>query len=177
MTQNVNDLPEATRDELAALALQLSGNKDTRKPFLSLLKKASPNTPIPEIDETAAIEARMAEERKAREDWQAKIDRERLEERLTKQKAEYTQGLSDEQVKQMESMMEKGELPADYKWGAQLFRQQIEPVGSTYSSGSQGWGPFEIPAADGLMENEQNWSTKTAHQIIDDMQRQKRNTF
>lgn len=174
---SIDDLPETTQKELADIALKLSGNKETRKGFLSLLKKVSPQTPIPEIDEPAAIEERLAAERKERQEWQAKIDQERLQEKFAKQKAEYTQGMTEEQVKQMESMMEKGELPADYKWGAQLFRQQIEPVGATYSSGNSGWGPFEIPAAEGLMENEQNWSVKTAHQIIDDMQRQKTKPF
>lgn len=176
---SIDDLPENTQKELAEIALRLSGNKATRKPFLSLLKKVSPDTPIPEIDEPAAIEERLEAEKKAREEWQSKIDQERREEKFNKQRDEARNkyGLNDEQFKQMEEMMTKGELPADYNWAPQLFRQQIEPVGATYSSGNSGWGPFEIPAAEGLMENEQSWSVKTAHQIIDDMQNKRTKPF
>ena len=174
----VNDLPEQTRDELADITMRLSGNKGTRKEFLSLLKKVAPETPIPELDSEAALEERLAAERKANQERWDKLEQEKLQERLAKQKAEFTAGMTDEQVKQMETMMEKGELPADYKWGSQLFRQQIEPVaGSTYSSGNQGWGPFDLPSAEGLMDNEQNWSLRTAHQIVDEMRNQKSKPF
>ena len=33
---SIDDLPENTKNELAQIALNLSGNKATRKPFLSL---------------------------------------------------------------------------------------------------------------------------------------------
>ena len=176
---SIDDLPENTKNELAQIALNLSGNKATRKPFLSLLKKVAPDTPIPEIDEVNAIEEKLAEEKKAREEWQAKIDQERREEKFGKQRdeARTKYGLNDEQFKQMEEMMTKGELPADYNWAPQLFMQQIEPVGATYTGGNSGYGPFEIPAAEGLMENEQSWSVKTAHQIIDDMRNQRTKPF
>jgi len=177
MAIDLSNMNEETRNEFAALSATLASNPKTRKSFLKLHKEAFPDAPIPEIDTESAIEARLAEDKKQRDEWQKKIDDERFQERMAKQKAEYTDGLSEEQVKQMESMMEKGELPADYKWGAQLFRQQIEPVGgSTYDPGRQ-FGPFDMPSGEGLMENEQKWSNSTAHQMIDEMRKNSSRSF
>ena len=60
MPTKLEQLSDDTRDELAALALKLSGNQKTRKGFLGLVKEAQPDTPIPEIDEVKALEAALA---------------------------------------------------------------------------------------------------------------------
>ena len=60
MPTALHNLTDETRDELASLALKLSGNQKTRKGFLGLIKEASPSTPIPEIDEVEAVNAEIA---------------------------------------------------------------------------------------------------------------------
>ena len=47
---SLEDLSFEARDQLAALAQQLSENPDTRKEFLRLTKKAKPDLNIPELD-------------------------------------------------------------------------------------------------------------------------------
>ena len=87
-------------------------------------------------------------------------------------------GLSAEDVTKMEEMMKKGELPADYKWAGQIFKAQNSPAAPT-SYGSNGYvGPLSLErnakALDGLLENEHDWSVRTAHGMIDEMQKGKR---
>ena len=178
MATNINNLSDEMRDELAQLAIALSNNKKTRKGFLGLVKEAAPDTPIPEIDGANALEERLSAERTAREKFEAE-QRDRwlqqdLGARKTNVKDKY--GLTEEQMKTMEERMGKKELPTDYEWAARLFTQEIEPVGAT-NYGSSGFGPFEMPSAEGLMENEQRWSLQQAHQMIDDMQKGKAPAF
>lgn len=179
MAEN-SSLEQSTREGLAKLALDLAGNPKTRKGFLSLAKEVRPNTPIPEIDAEKAVDERF----KAFEEQLAKRDAEerdrRLADDLTKQKlsAKEKHGLTDEDFTKMEEMMKKGDLPADYRWAGQLFKAQNEPAAPT-NYGSSGYqGPLSIAthakAMDGLLENEQDWSLRTAHSMIDEMQKGKR---
>ena len=172
MATKIESLSDDTRDELAQLALSLSGNPKTRKGLLGLVKEAAPGTPIPELDEPARMEGMLAEERKARETFeQGQRDRWLQQDLSAKKRGVMeTHGLSDTDMKAIEERMGKGELPVDYSFAARLYKQEIEPVGAT-NYGSGGYGPFEMPAADGLLENESNWSLKTAHQLIDEIQK------
>jgi len=162
-------LDENTEKELAALALQLSSNPKTRKQFLKLTKEAMPNTPIPEIDVDNQIEERVAAVRKESDERLKKIEDDRLQERLMAQRQSVMRehGLDEAQMKTMEERITKGELPADYKWAGKLFKQEIEPVGST--SYSADYGPLAMPSAEGLMENEARWSNMEAHKIVDEL--------
>lgn len=46
----LEDLSQEQRDELALLARDLSDSPETRKDFLSLVRKKRPNQPMPELD-------------------------------------------------------------------------------------------------------------------------------
>ena len=172
MATKIESLSDDTRDELAQLALALSGNPKTRKGLLGLVKEAAPGTPIPELDEPARMEALLAKDREERLKFEQSQNDKWLQRDLgeRKQGVMSKYGLNDEQMKTMEERMGKKELPHDYEWAARLYTQEIEPVGAT-NYGSGGYGPFEMPAADGLLENESNWSLKTAHQLIDEIQK------
>lgn len=179
MPTKIESLSDETRDQLAELALSIAGNPKTRKDFLGVIKKAAPDTPIPELDTSAAVEAAIAKEREER----AKFEQQQNDRWLQKDLSERKQGvmskygLTDEQMKAMEERMGKKELPHDYEWAARLYTQEIEPVGAT-NYGTGGHGLYEMPSADGLMENEQHWSLKTAHQLVDELQRKSRsNSF
>lgn len=175
-----SNLEQPTQEALAKLALDLAGNPKTRTGFLKLAKEVRPNTPIPEVDTANAIDERFKafEERQAKKEAE---DRDRiLKEDLAKRKnsAVEKHGLSAEEVAKMEEQMKKGELPADYNWAAPLFRQQNQPAEPT-NYGSSGYqGPLSLTthakSMEGLMENEQDWSLRTAHSMIDEMQKGKR---
>lgn len=173
----LDNLTDETRDELAALALRLSGNKKTRKGFLGLVKEAAPDTPIPEIDEVNAVEEKLAAERKARETFEQEQRQRWLQEDLGKTKAQVAQkfGLSDEDVSKMEKMMTEKQLPADYNWAAPLYKQQLDAATPTNWGDDGGYGPLDIENSakgiDGLMDDTDNWASRTAHAMIDDMKK------
>jgi hypothetical protein len=163
-------LDELTRDQLAQLALSMSGNAKTRKQFLKLTKEVAPGTPIPEIDNESELDSKLAAERERYDKLEQRMNDNELKAKLgsAKKAAMETYGLDDEQMKSMEEMIGKGELPADYKWASQLYKQQLDQAAPT-AYGSSGWGPAELPANEGLMENPDKWAKSTAHQMIDDM--------
>ena len=171
-------IDENTAQELAALALQLSSNPKTRKSFLKLTKEVNPNQPIPEVDVETEMDARV---KAVSDDFGKKIsaiEDERKLERFQAQRKDISReyGFSEDQMKKMEEMMQKGELPMDYKFAPQMFKNQIEPVGGT-NYASDYYGPVEMPSAEGLMENEQRWSQKTAHQIVDELRAKAAKSF
>lgn len=167
--------------DLAAVTMKLGNNQKTRKGFLGLMKEADPSLPIPEIDEVKAVHAEFAK----RDEEIAALKRERQEEKfsatLAKQKDEAKReyGLSDEDMKKMEEMMTKGELPVDYRFAPKLYKMQIEATTPT-NYGTGGYGPLDINGAmkengmEGLMDDPDNWSLKTAHGMIEEMQRKGR---
>lgn len=179
MPSRLDGLNDETRDQLAEVALNLSGNQKTRKGFLGLLKEASPATPIPEIDAVAALEPRLDEERKAREAFEKELRDRWLSEDLAKRKGEVRTkfGLSDDDMSKMEKMMTEKQLPADYSWAAQIFKQQTESAAPT-NYGSGGYGPLDLEhnakEFSGLMDDTDNWASRTAHQMIDEMQKKGR---
>lgn len=172
MPTSLQNLSDETRDNLAQMHLHLSQNPETRKPFLGLLKKANPSAVIPELEvasQVSEVEKRLREEYDKK--FQALQD-ERFKEDMVKTKTRVQQkfGLSDEDMKKMEERMVKKELPAQYEWAAPIFSQEITPVEPT-NYGSSGFGPFDMPSQEGLMDNPHNWSLKTAHSMIDDIKR------
>jgi len=165
-------LDPLTVQELAQLSLSMAGNPKTRKQFLKLTKEVSPGTPIPELDTESQVEARLAEEREARQKLEEKIDQTELKRNLSeaRKRTMETYELSDEDMTKMEEMIGKKELPADYKWAAQLYRQQIQDDAPT-TYGSSGWGPAELPAHEGLLEDPHRWAQQTAHSMIDEIKK------
>ena len=168
-TPDISNLDQATKDQLASLALSLSSNQKTRKGFLGLVKEAAPDTPIPELEAAATIET-------VRREYDDKLNkvanefrdyRMQNEQGARKKAVMQKHGLGDEDVKKMEEMMVKKELPADYEWAAPLYKAQIEQVAPNY--GTSGYGPVDLPSDDKLMSDPDRWSQSSAHQIIDEL--------
>ena len=168
---------EKTRDELAQLALQMAGGEKTRKRFLELTKEVHPGTPIPEIDQERAIESRLAEARKADHERIQKLEDNELRRTLADRRGAAMQAhqLSEDDMKKVEEMIGKKELPADYTWAAQLYKQQVDQAAPT-TYGSGGFGHAELPTNEDLLVNPDKWATSTAHEMIDQM-RNKGHTF
>ena len=167
--------------DLAGLALKLGNNQKTRKGLLGLVKEVDPHTPIPEIDEVNAVNAVIEKERDARLALEKRLEERDFAAALASQKndARSKFGLSEDDMSRMEEMMKKGELPADYRFAPQLYKQQTESATPT-NYGTGGYGPLDIKHAaqgkefEGLMDDPDNWSLRTAHSLIDDIQKKGR---
>ncbi len=169
---SLNGLDEKTRDELAALALQLSSDPKTRKTFLKTVKTALPATAIPEVDSENALTEELAKRDKEIEELKNGFTQYKLQNDLSAARGQAKEkfGLSDEDVGKMEKMMQEKQLPADYNWAGQLYKAQTEQATPT-NFGSGGWGPAEMPADEGLMADENKWSLKTAHSLVDELRK------
>lgn len=173
----LDHLSEDTRDQLAQLALNLSANPKTRKSFLGIVKEHAPNTPIPELDSANEFRGELDKRDKELSELKNELATFKATQNLSALKNGVMEkhSLSASDIGKMEEMMTKKELPADYEFAARLYKQQIEPVGSTAYAGD--FGPVSMPNDEGLMENESNWSLRTAHSIIDDMRRTGKKPF
>lgn len=174
---SIENLDDKTKDQLASIALAMSSNNDTRGSFLKLFKKVSPETPIPEVDQQAAIDAAIAGEREAREkvskDFLDYKGAQEMAAKKTHLRTEY--GLSDDDIGKMEKMIADKQLPADYEFAAKMYQQQITPAEPTL--GNRTYGPMDMPQDEGLLEDENRWSLTTAHNMIDAMQKTRRPAF
>lgn len=176
MTTKLDHVSEETRDELASLALTLSGNAKTRKGFLGLVKEAAPGTPIPELDQSRIFDEEIGKRDKKIEELTNSFNDFKLGGQMVEQKNKVMQkyGFSSDDMTKMEEKMGKKELPTDYDFAARLFKQELDVAPPT-TYGSSGYGPFALEknakSLEGLMENENDWSIATAHSMIDDMQR------
>lgn len=172
MASDLSHLAPETVQELASLTLQLAGNEKTRKQFLKQVKEIAPGTPIPELKQDEEFEARL---KAATEPLQKKfqdLEQERLKERMASQRSEWQQksGLSGEDMEKVDKMITEGQLPADYKFAAPLYKAQATPADPT-NYGSSGYGPALMPQAEGLMEDEGRWSLTTAHSLVDELRK------
>ena len=178
MATDLSHLAPETVQELAALSLQLAGNEKTRKQFLKQVKEVAPGTPIPELKQDEEFEARL---KAATEPLQKKfqdLEQERLKERMSAQRSEWQQksGLSTEDMEKVDKMITEGQLPADYKFAAPLYKAQAEPAEAT-NYGSSGWGPAVLPNDEGLMEDENKWANTNAHSLIDQLRKKAGSAF
>lgn len=174
MGTNLSYLNDETRDELAQLALGLANNGKTRKQFLGLVKTAKPETPIPELDAQEAFHAELAKRDEAFEKFKREQEEKEYRAALEAKKstARDKYGLDDEAMKKIDEMIAKKELPADYEWAARLYKDQAQAAEPT-SYGSSGYGPVDVEGFakgfEGLMDDSDNWSRRTAHDMIESM--------
>lgn len=135
---SLEDMAPEARDELALLARRLAENPATRKEFLRLTKKATPDLPIPELEIEDTVYAATNQAHARVEQLEAKLrEKEALEELNRRRQALVKKGkISDEaEIEQVEKiMLERGitnhETAADYhKW----MTEQAKPTPSTFS--------------------------------------------
>ena len=135
---SLEDLSLEARDQLAALAQQLSENPQTRKEFLRLTKKAKPDLNIPELDIEDYTNRAVSDSQKRVEELEAKLrERDAIEDLEKRRSKLMKKGLakSDEDIEQIEKvMLEKGitnhEVAAEY-WD--WMKQSAEPTPTGYN--------------------------------------------
>jgi hypothetical protein len=129
--------PEA-RDELALLARRLAENPATRKEFLRLTKKATPDLPIPELEIEDTVYAATNQAHARVEQLERKLrEKDAMEELNRRRQSLVKKGkVSDEsEIEHVEKiMLERGitnhETAADFhKW----MNEQAKPTPSTFS--------------------------------------------
>ena len=135
---SLEDMAPEARDELALLARRLAENPATRKEFLRLTKKATPDLTIPELEIEDTVYAATNQAHARVEQLEQKLrEKEAMEELNRRRQSLVKKGkVSDEsEIEQVEKiMLERGitnhETAADFhKW----MNEQAKPTPSTFS--------------------------------------------
>lgn len=108
---SLEDLTPEARDELAALARELSEHPETREQFLRLTKKARPSMPIGEIDLKDEMTKRLEEAQSRVDQLEGKLrEKDALDELERRRNAlSKKHGMKDEDIAEIEKiMLEKG---------------------------------------------------------------------
>ena len=135
---SLEDMAPEARDELALLARRLAENPATRKDFLRLTKKATPEFSIPELEIEDTVYAATNQAHARVEQLERKLrEKEAMEELTRRRQSLVKKGkVSDEsEIEQVEKiMLERGitnhETAADFhKW----MNEQAKPTPSTFS--------------------------------------------
>jgi len=135
---SLEDMAPEARDELALLARRLAENPATRKEFLRLTKKATPDLPIPELEIEDTVYAATNQAHARVEQLERKLrEKDAMEELNRRRQSLVKKGkVSDEsEIEQVEKiMLERGitnhETAADFhKW----MNEQAKPTPSTFS--------------------------------------------
>lgn len=166
---DISKLDQKTKDELAALAMDLAGNKDTRKTFGKLAQKINPNLGASfrdvEMDElreeidglktgkTGSVERKRAE----------------IEARMVEQRAQLGNRYDEASIGEIEKVMQEYGL-TDYEAGAKIYAADNGP-GLQRDVSDRSGGSWEMPKYDGLFENPIKAARNMAHNVIDEFRR------
>lgn len=143
---SLENLSFEARDELAAIAQQMSEDPSTRGEFLSLLKKIKPDLPVPELEVKKYAESVVSETRQELEAVKAKLrEKEALEELDSRRKALLKKGLvkSESDIQEVEKVM-LDEGITNHESGAKYWawmKQSAEPTPVGYNPGLMSSNP------------------------------------
>ena len=154
-------------ESLATLSKTLADNPATRRQFLSMVKQASPDTPIPEIDMENRIyqnvkpfvdKITILESQLADRDFKetVKVNREKLN----------AHGLGDK-VSEIEKMMVDNKI-GDYDTAAKFYKSTQEASTPTPASFSS---PMSMPNMKEMGGDINAWARQAAHEAVNDIVR------
>ena len=156
-------------NELLQLAKTALGNNKSRLKTLRVLKEASPDTILPELDTddriTAALSPLQEENRKLREDRDKDVTERLLKEKRDAIKA---RGLDVAAVEKI--MLEKG--ITNHESAAEFLALNSQPAAPATS---RSWDKSaKVPSNDGLKANPNTWAREEAAKVLDELRTAKR---
>src|SRR6516164_299024 len=172
MADEFDNMPQETLLELGRLALRLSRNEKTRRPFLKQVKEVAPGYQLPGDQQVEDLRAELAE---AREKEQAERKSREVTQRLEKQRAGLIDGtllagrsFDDATVKEIEEKIMTKYGISDYEAGAKLYLSDFKPPPTAKPSATATWTFPDIP---GLDADPAKAAREAAHQVIDEFRR------
>jgi len=172
MADEFDNMPQETLLELGRLALRLSRNEKTRRPFLKQVKEVAPGYQLPGDQQVEDLRAELAE---AREKEAAERKSREVTNRLEKQRAGLIDGtllagrsFDDATVKEIEEKIMTKYGISDYEAGAKLYLSDFKPPPTAKPSATANWSFPDIP---GLMDDPAKAAREAAHQVIDEFRR------
>lgn len=169
----------AVAQDLARLALDLSHNKETRREFGKLVKKAKPESPHANAFSDVDVDEKFEKFVSDREKEKIEEQQARVVERMNKQRAKLMDGengrkYSEDDVKKIEALMEKKGI-IDYEDGAILYAATLPPENLRPERDIPKHGStWELPEFATFGKDPVKASRDVAYQVIDEFQRKQR---
>jgi hypothetical protein len=172
MADEFDNMPQETLLELGKLALRLSRNEKTRRPFLKQVKEVAPGYQLPGDQQVADLRAELEERRE-------KDETERRSKEVTERLEAQKRGLLDgtlmsgrkfdaDTVKEIEEKIMTKYGISDYEAGAKLYLSDFKPPPNAKPTATATWSFPDIP---GLMDDPAKAAREAAHQVIDEFRR------
>lgn len=133
---SLEDLTPEARDELAQLSRTLSEREDTRDEFLTLVHKAKPEVPIPELRIKARADAVLAQAQSAVSSLESRLMERDARDELNSRRANLIKkGLvrDDSEVAEVEKVMLEKKIP-DHETAAEYWKFMKEAAVPTPTS-------------------------------------------
>jgi hypothetical protein len=160
-----------TLAELGKLSIKMSRNPKLRPTLLKMVKAQDPSYQLPADLQVQDVRAEIAAQ-KAREQIEAKARE--VQSHLEAQRAALLKGelmpgrtFDDDQVKEIETVMQKYGL-SDYEAGAKIFVSDMKPP-KPQGRGSAG-ATWSFPDLPGLMDDPAGAARNAAYSVIDELQ-------
>ena len=166
-------------EDLARLALDLSHNKETRKAFGQLVRKAKPDSPHARAFSDLDVEDKFEAFKGDLEKDKIEAQREKLLQRMNAQRNKLIVGdesgrkYSEDDVKKIEALMEKKGI-TDYEDGAILYAATLPPESPKPSEIPKHGATWEFPELETFGKDPQGASRDIAHQVIGEFMRKNR---
>jgi hypothetical protein len=172
MADEFDNIPQETLVELGRLALRLSRNDKTRRPFLKQIKEVAPGYQLPGDQQVADLRAELDEQRE-KEATERKTRE--VHERLEAQRRALLDGtllsgkkFDDATVKEIEEKVMTKYGISDYEAGAKLYLSDFKPPPNARPTSTGTWTFPDIP---GLSDDPAKAAREAAHLVIDEFRR------
>src|SRR5215472_15164362 len=164
MADEFDNMPQETLLELGKLALRLSRNEKTRRPFLKQVKEVAPGYQLPGDQQVADLRAEL-DERREKDETERRTKE--VNDRLEAQKRGLLDGtlmsgrkFDADTVKEIEEKIMTKYGISDYEAGAKLYLSDFKPPPNAKPTATATWSFPDIP---GLMDDPAKAAREAAH--------------
>ena len=166
--ENMND---AERDDLAALADKLANDPSTRREFLKLTKKAHPSMGIPELDMEEHVAKATEASAKKIASLEDKLFAREVQDRVMSARNQIVKDglVSESDVSEVEKLMVEKKIP-DHRTAAEFFKLQKESARPTPSAFTPNTMPVDMKS---MGNNPADWARREAANAIADIAKQR----
>jgi hypothetical protein len=180
MPETARQLDPTVATDLALLALELANNKETRKEFGKLVRKAKPESKHAHAFSDVEMDERLAEIERKNEEKEIKRQQDAIVARMQAQRDKLLNGegggrkYAEDDVKKIETLMQSKGI-TDYEDGATLYAATLPPENPMPSGADaqQHGATWEFPEWGKFGKDPVRASRDTAHQVITEFMRKR----
>lgn len=152
--------------QLALLAKELSDNPKTRERFLGMTQEVVPDLSLPELELTRKMNVALAERDKKIDEMREQLQESSLRNEWKTQREEWkAQGFSNDDIKQVETLMVEGGI-ADKDKAAEYFRWQKQAKEASERQAQGARNPEIMGQFKDFFKNPKQTARATAYSVM-----------